>query len=191
MPMKNVVLLLMAGMAVSVLTGCGVKKEVHEALVAQYGTATNTITVLEGQKASLEDDLIVEQKKARDLNRQLDDATKTAAELKAKEAQTASALTSEKLKVEGLQGDLAKSKSATEAAQNRGDELQAALIKLQGEYEHLMNRFYQLKKNMMAMGVAPEAVPAEDFQPEEAAPAMDMSEESSSAADLLGEMGDL
>lgn len=191
MPMKKVIMMLVAGCVVGMLTGCGVPKEEHEAKLAELNDAWQEIETLKAEKAEVVANLEAEAKKARSIRIELDDAKNSVTELQEKEAATASALAAEKNKVAELEGDLSAANSATKMAQDHGNELQAALDQLKDEYAHLQNRFDQLKKNMLALGGSTATVPAEKPKAADApAPAAKTSsDDSKSALDLLDEMG--
>ena len=185
--MKKVLMMLVAGSVVGMLTGCGVPKDEHEAVVADLNAAYEEIETQKSSIAGLETSLQAEQKKVRSSRLELDDAAKSVAELKELEAATAVALVSEQTKVADLESELSAALSTLSAAEIAISELEGALAQLQGEYDELVNRFNQLKKNMLALGgdvpVAASAPAAE------AAPAPAPAGETKSAMDLLDEMG--
>jgi predicted RNase H-like nuclease (RuvC/YqgF family) len=185
--MKRILMMLVAGSVVGMLTGCGVPKEEHEAVVADLNAAFEEIETQKGSIASLESSLQAEQKKVRSSRLELDDAAKSVAELKEQEAVTAQALVDEQANVSRVESELSSTQSSLSAAEINISELEGALAKLHSEYDELMNRFNQLKKNMLAMGgdvpVAASAAPAE------VAPKSAPAAETKSAMDLLDEMG--
>lgn len=187
MPMRRIVMMIMAGCMIGMLTGCGVPKEEHEAKLAELNAAWAEIETLKGKIADTESLLKVEQGKVRNNQIDLDDAGKKLTEMKEKEAATAKALTVEKGKVTALENDLAAAKSATQLANDQISELEAALAKLQGEYDSLQNRFDQLKKNMLSFGDA--SMPAVESETVEA-PATD-DESPATAKGLLDDMSTL
>jgi len=195
MPMRRIVMMLMAGGMIGMLTGCGVPKEEHEAKIAELNAAWEQNETLKAKISDTESLLKAEQGKVRSTGNELADAAKRIQELNEKEAATASALASEKGKTAALESDLAAAKSATGMANDEISKLEAALAKLQGEYDSLQNRFNQLKKNMLSFG-GEASIPAEkpmvDAAPQTAAaPAADAGTSKSSsqtAADLLDAM---
>ena len=60
MPMRRIVMMVMAGCMVGMLTGCGVPQEEHEAKVAELNAAWEEIETLKGKIAELEDSLKTE-----------------------------------------------------------------------------------------------------------------------------------
>jgi SMC interacting uncharacterized protein involved in chromosome segregation len=187
--MRRIAMMVMAGCVIGMLTGCGVPQEEHDAKVAELNTAWEKIETLKSEVADKESELKAE--KANVLNGQLDldAAKKSFEELTEKNAATTEALADEKGRVTALESDLAAAKSATGMAKDRISEVEAALAKLQSEYDHLQNRFDQLKKNMLSFGSGA-AIPAEE--PKAAAPeasASDTLPASETAAGLLDEMG--
>jgi peptidoglycan hydrolase CwlO-like protein len=191
MPMRRIVMMVMAGCMIGMLTGCGVPKEEHEAKLAELNAAWAEIETLKGKVADTESLLKVEQGKVRNSQIEMDDATKQVTELKEKEAATARALTAEKGKVAALENDIAAAKSATQMANDRISELEAALAKLQEEYDNLQNRFDQLKKNMLSLG-GEIVAPAPEPMAVEAVEASATDDESSATAKgLLDDMSTL
>ena len=49
MPMRRIVMMVMAGCMIGMLTGCGVPKEEHEAKVAELNAAWEEIETLKGK----------------------------------------------------------------------------------------------------------------------------------------------
>lgn len=192
MPMRRIVMMVMAGCMIGMLTGCGVPQEEHDAKVAELNAAWEEIETLKGQKAELEDSLKKEAGKLRTKGNECEDLSKRLTEMTEKESATARSLADEQGKVKALESDLTDAKSATEMAKGRTGEVEAALAQLQAEYDNLQNRFDQLKKNMLSFGgeasipvEKPVAAPAP--KADDAAPKAD----SKSAKSLLDDMSTL
>ena len=183
MPKSKMVMMLVAVCAVGMLTGCGVPKEEHEAKLAELNAAWEEIETLKGEKAGLEESLQAEQKQLRKLRQEAEDAVKVAEALKTKEAADAETIATAENKISRLESALAAVQSAKTVADGTISELEAAVADLKAENAQLINRFNQLKKNMLAVdgGMA---------VPGESAPAADDSGKKSgkSAMDLLDEM---
>ena len=190
MPMRKIIMMVMAGCMIGMLTGCGVPKKEHEAKVAELNAAWEEIETLKGRLDDTETLLKKEQGKVRNSQIELDDASKRVAELTEKEAATSTALADEMDKTAALETDLVAAMAAIGMANDQIGELEAALAKLQGEYDSLLNRFNELKKNMLSLGGE---VPMADVEPKAAAaPKADEGapkSNSKTAADLLDEMG--
>lgn len=151
MRMKTIAMMIAAGCAASILTGCGVPQEEHDAKIAELNTAWAEIEALKGSVADKESLLKAEQKKVKSARIELDESSKRISGLKEKEAQTASALADEKSKVEELEGNVASAQSAQAAAQDRVGEAEVELANLQEEYQKLQSRFDQFEKNMRSL----------------------------------------
>jgi len=180
--MKRIVMMVVAGCAIGLLTGCGVPQEEHDAKIAELNAAWEEIETLKGKSADLESLLNKERGQVRNARIELDDASKRISELTEKEAAAANALADEKGKVSKLEGDLAAAQSAVEAAKDQISELEAALAALQEETQRLQKRFTQFERNMNPSGSASTL---------STAPKAGGSDKSSSerALDLLNKMG--
>ena len=106
MPMRKIIMMVMAGCMIGMLMGCGVPKEEHEAKVAELNAAWEEIETLKGKLDDTETLLKKEQGKVRNSQIELDDASKRVAELTEKEAATSTALADEMDKTAALETDL-------------------------------------------------------------------------------------
>jgi chromosome segregation ATPase len=158
--MKKIAMLLAVGCAVSMLTGCGVPQEDHDAVLAELNAKMAEIEDLKGKNTDLDSLLNAEKAKVRTARIELDDATTRIKGLQQKEAQTASALADEKAKVAGLEGDLSSAKSATLTAQDETQAVEEELAQLKEEHKKLKGRFDQFEKNMNALNQAQEPASA-------------------------------
>jgi chromosome segregation ATPase len=151
MKMKAIAMMAAVGCAVTMLTGCGVPKEDHEAKIAELNTAWQEIESLKGKNTDLESLLKAEQTKLRTARIELDDAAERISASQTKQAETASALATEKSKALGLESEVSSAKAETMSAQEAASEAEAALAKLQEDYKTLEGRFDQFSKNMQAL----------------------------------------
>lgn len=151
MRMKTIAMMIAAGCAVTILTGCGVPQEEHDAKIAELNTAWAEIEALNGSVADKESLLKAEQKKVKSARIELDESSKRISGLQEKEAQMASVLADEKAKVEELENDVSSAQSAKAMAQDRTGEVEVELADLQEEYQKLQSRFDQFEKNMRAL----------------------------------------
>ncbi len=151
MQMKKMAVVLAVSCAVTMLTGCGVPQEEHDAKVAELNTAWAEIEGLKGKVADLESVLEKEKARVRAYRIELDDASQRIKGLQTSEAKTASALADEKVKVASLESEVVSSKSAMVASQDMAIELEAELAELKDEYETLQRRFDQFNNNMKAL----------------------------------------
>lgn len=190
MPIRRIVMMVMAGCMVGMLTGCGVPQEEFDAKVAELDAAAETNNMLTAKVEDLGTQLNAEKSNVRSMQLKLDDANKSLSEMEAKDVASAQALATEQGKVADLESALSTLKSAKQLADDQISELEAALAELQAEYENLQHRFGQLKKNMLSFGEggsSPAVQPQASSAPQTSgkAPAAD----SKSALDLLDEMG--
>lgn len=180
MQKKTIAMMVVAGCAAMMLTGCGVKQEIHDAKVAELNTAWQEIEGLKGKNADLDSLLNAEKAKLSSTRTDLDAATGRIKKLTAKEAETASALADEKAKVADLSSDLSSAKAKATSAQEAADEAGTELATLQAAYKTLQARWNQFNKNMQTLG-----------QPQSATPGAAVQEgDERSALDLLNEMGE-
>jgi len=179
MQIKTIAMMMAAGCAVAMLTGCGVPQEDFDAKVAELATAGAEIEALNVKLADKESLLDAERSKSSNANAKLAAANKSNVALKTKEAQTASSLVDEKAKVARLETDVASAQSATASAREQTREVETELDELQEDYQTLQNRFDQFEKNMKALDTPRVVAPAV------AAP---VASETKSALDVLNDM---
>ncbi len=189
--MKRIVMMVVAGCAMGLLTGCGVPQEEYDAKIGELNAAWAEAETLKGKITDLESLLKAEQGKVRSTRIELDDAEKRITELTEKDAAAAKALADEKGKVSGLESDLAAAESAKGMAEDRSSEAETALAVLQGNYDKLLADFEQFKKNIRSLG-GEEFIPAASTPvaaAPEAAPEVDDGESTpESALDILDDM---
>lgn len=185
MQMKTIAMMAAVGCAVTLLTGCGVPQEEHDAKIAELNTAWQEIESLKGKNTDLDSLLNAEKAKLRTARIELDDAAERITASKTKQAETASALASEKSKVSGLESDVSSAKAATMRAQEAASEVEAELAKLQKEHQKLQGRFDQFEKNMRALDSAQAGRSAPKAAPKASGPAKSDAE---TAMDLLNQM---
>jgi len=148
---KTMAMMIAAGCAATILTGCGVPQEEHDAKIAELNTAWAEIETLKGSVADKESLLKAEQKKVKSARIELDESSKRISALQGTSALTASALADEKAKVDELEGNVSSALSAKAMAQDRAGEVEVELADLQEEYQKLQNRFDQFEKNMSSL----------------------------------------
>ena len=197
MQKKTIAMMLAAGCAIGMLTGCGIPEEEHNAMIAQLkDERQKSEDSLNGKIADLESVVKSEKAKLRTKTIELDDASERIKSLQQKNAETEKELAGEKIKVSGLERDLASSKRATLTAQDKAQAAENKLATLDVEHQELKRRFEQFEKNMRALNAPPvqrttaAAAPAADdglaaFGEPVAAPKTDAEE----ALDILNQMG--
>jgi len=183
MQMKTMAMAMAVGCAMTILTGCGVPQEEHDAKVAELNTAWTEIENLKGTITDKETMLDAEKARIRTARIELDDASQRIKALQASEAETKVALADSKTKIVGLESSVSSAKSSTLVAQDRTVEVEDELGKLKEEHEKLQVRFDQFEKNMRALDSASTTPKA---APKAKAPAKSDAE---SAMDLLEQMG--
>ena len=190
MKVKAIVMMVVAGCAVSMLTGCGVPKEEHEAKLAELNTAWQEIETLKTSNTELEEKLTAETGKVKAANVKVEDAK---ADLKAsqkKESATASALASEKSKVTRMEQDVASANSAKDRAEEETLSVEGKLETLQSEHMDLQQKLEEFKRNLQGL----DSLNASSMAVEDAGSIEDMmgaepmTDSSESAADLLDAM---
>jgi chromosome segregation ATPase len=175
---RKIAMMVAAGSAVAVLSGCGVPQEEHDAKVAELNDAWAEIETLKGKNADAESLLSKEKGKVRSTRIELDDASKRIADLKKKEAVAVSALADEKAKISDMESAVASAESSVAMAQDEASEAEATLGTLTDDYEKLKSDFEQYKRNMRSISGSP--------APKASAPKA--SGDSGSALDILNEM---
>ena len=185
MQMKTIAMMAAVGCAVTLLTGCGVPQEEHDAKIAELNTAWQEIESQKGKNTDLESLLNAEKAKLRTTRIELDDAAERIAASQTKQAETATALATEKAKISKLESGLSSAKAATMRAQEAATETEDALAKLQEDYQKLQGRFDQFEKNMRALDGAQSVGAAPKAAPKASGPAKSDSE---AAMDLLNQM---
>lgn len=171
--------MVVVGCAVSMLTGCGVKQEIHDATIAELNTAFQEIEAQKGTIVDKEEALDKEKSALRKAGVELDSANERIKTAQAKEAETAAALASEKTTVSNLKSQLSSEKSRVSSAQQNVSELESELADLQEAYKSLQGRWKQMEDNLNDLDKV--AGPAKASAPVAA-------DGDASAVDLLSEM---
>jgi DNA repair exonuclease SbcCD ATPase subunit len=178
MLLKRIAMMVAAGCVISLMTGCGVPQEEHDAKVGELNTAWAEIDNLNGKVTDLEALLKTEQGKVRTARIELDDAVERLQAAQQKEAVATKALAAEKSKTSSLERKVSSSKSSVMRAEERTSEVEAQLAELTVKYKEIQRRFEQFENNLKTLdGVAAPVAPA--YSPETS---------SKSALDLLNEM---
>lgn len=193
MKMKTIAMMVATGCAMSILTGCGIPKEEHNAKLAELNTAWQEIETLNGKNTDLDSLYNAEKAKLRTSRIELEDTTTRLKASQTKEAVTAASLADEKSKISGLERDVSSAKSATLTAKEATAEVEAELATLQEEHAELQTRFSQFERNMNALN----GEPAESAAPEVGGEQLTLEEmvgesaptKPKTAMDLLNEMG--
>jgi chromosome segregation ATPase len=151
MQMKTIAMMAAVGCAATLLTGCGVKQEVHDAKITELNTAWAEIESLKGKNADIESLNEAEKAKQRTLRIELDDAEERIATSQTKQNELADELTAEKTKSVELEGAVSSAKAGAMQAQEVAATTQEALTKLEEAYIKLEARFEQFSKNMRTL----------------------------------------
>ena len=159
--MKKMAMLLAAGCAIGMLTGCGVPEEEHLAIIEGINAKNQEeVDKLNGTIADRDDVIKSEKAKARQNRIELDDASERIKDLQQKSAETSKSLASEKSKVATLESQLKTSKSQTAAAQDDASEAENKYSTLDVEHQELKRRFEMFQKNMSSLSSTPEPASA-------------------------------
>ncbi len=186
MQIKTVAMMIVAGCAIGMLTGCGIPEEEHNAMIADINAkAKAQEDKLNSQIADLDSLLKAEQNKSRTTQITLADTTDQLEKAKKQAAETAKSLTDEKATVAGLEKQLANQKAATDAALAQAGDAEAKYNTLDVEYQELKRRFEMFQKNMSSLGRTSSPVGAAPAPASSGAPKTD----AESAMDLLNQMG--
>ncbi len=186
MQIKAIAMMVAAGCAMGLMTGCGVPQEDHDAIVAEMDAKfKKSEAELNGKLADQDSLLKAEKAKVRTSRIELDDATEQIKVFKQQAATAAAALTEEKAKVLQLEGALAAAKAATAVAQDLATEAESKYNTLGIEHQELKRRFEMFEKNMKSLTQAPAPAAAPSTAPAAQAPAP---AKSSSAMGILDMM---
>lgn len=182
--MKKVMLLLAAGCAIGMLSGCGIPEDQHNAMIADLETKHGKVVEeLNVKIADLESVVKAEQAKVRKARIELDDASERITGLQQKSAETSKALAAEKANVSKLESALKAAKSQTAAAKDMAMEAEEKFNTLDVEYQALKVRFENFQQNFGG-SPAPAVSAPTAVAPTAEAPSSD----SKSAKSLLDEM---
>ena len=148
MQKRTVAMMAVMGCTVAMLTGCGVKQEIHDATLSELDTAMQKNVTLKGEIA--DKDSLMENKKGelRTANAKLDEQVAEINKANAKAAETASELEIEKTRVSGLESRLDSAKSSATRARKATDDVEAELETLQEAYVVLEARWDQFEQNL-------------------------------------------
>lgn len=188
MQIKNIAMMVAAGCALGMLTGCGIPEEEHNAMISQMSAErSESEDKLNGKIADLESVVKSEKAKIRTARIELDDASERIKSLQQKSATTSSALATEKGKTARLETDLTAAKSTALTAQDQAEVSDEKFNTLNVEYQELKRRFEMFQKNMNSINSTSSSTstPAATSAPESSAPKSD----SDTAKSLLDSMG--
>jgi len=192
MQMKNISMMLMAGCVIAMLTGCGIPKEEHNAILAEMNEKYVSMEAsLNAQIDELEAKLTGEEAKSRAAEIELEGANEKLDNLKTKAAELTQSLTAANDKIGGLESTLSSTKSALNSARSTIADLEAKLSALKDAYANLEQRLEMYKKNFGT--IKPVAAPADAAAAvvvEEEAPAP-VSEDIEKVSSLLDAMGNM
>jgi len=162
MQKKTIAMMLAAGSAIGMLTGCGVPEEEHLAALAAQEQAFDEAEDKLKQKIAEQETIIDNEKaKVREARINLDDNAERIKDLQQKSAETAKALATEKATVADLESQLKTAKSMASSAQEQADEWESKYNTLEVEYQDMKRRFEMFQKNLSAMGSSSMPAPAE------------------------------
>ncbi len=188
MQIRKIAMMVAAGCAMGILSGCGIPEEEHNAMIAQMTSErAESEDQLNGKIADLESVVKSEKAKVRTARIELDDASERIKGLQQKSAETSKALATEKSKVSSLESELSSSKSAALAAQDQAVEAENKYSTLDVEHQELKRRFEMFQANMSSLNSAstPASTPsASGGAPAGSAPKSD----ADTAKSLLNEM---
>ncbi len=172
MQIKAIAMMVAAGCALGLMTGCGVPQEEHDAIVAEMDAKFKKAEAdLKGKIADQESLVKAEQAKTRTLRIELDDASEQIKVFKQQTAEANSALADIKSKVIELEGALASAKAATAVAQDLAAEAESKYNTLEIEHQELKRRFEMFENNMKSLTQAPVPAGAPASAPAAQAPA--------------------
>ncbi|MEI6891640.1 MAG: hypothetical protein V5783_05655 [Pontiella sp.] len=207
--MKNIAMLLVAGCAIGMLTGCGIPEEEHNAIIASLkAEQQKEVETLNSDIADKESVIKSEKAKVGQSRIELRKAAARNDRLQKETAETAKALAAEKSKSSNLDSELKTSQSQAAIAQDQASDAESKYDTLEIEYQDLERRFEMFQQNMNSLSApAPAAISTpevastpEDFgAPEDFGSLEDFgtpaeSEElppAQKATDLLDQMGTL
>jgi chromosome segregation ATPase len=148
MQKKTIAMIMVAGCAATLLTGCGIPEEEHLKVVNERDAKIVEIDKLKGDYADLQSLLDAEKAKVRTARIEQDDLNGRLSKAKASEATIASALASEKSKVSRLESNLSNEKSKSQRIQANVNELETELEALKEQYKQLEKRWEQFENNL-------------------------------------------
>ncbi len=182
MQKRTIATMVVVGCAAAMLTGCGVKQEIHDAVVADLNTAMQDIEALNVTITEKDAALDKEKSALRKAGVELTSANERIQTAKTKEAETAAALSAEQTKVSSLEGQLSSEKSRVASAQQDASALEGELATLQDAYKLLEARWKQFEDNLNTLDKTVGSAKAPT------APAVAPAAADKSTVDLLSEM---
>jgi chromosome segregation ATPase len=204
MQIKSIAMLVAAGCAIGMLTGCGVPQKEHDAIVAQLNAdALATEDALNITLADTQSLLEVESAKTRKLQIELNDTAERIDELKSSANELTDSLAAELSKVSQLESDLtavkntvASAQQATRDAENERNVMEIEKQETQRRFDMLRAALLDLNNKKPAdMGIKLEGIvgdmddaPADEVIITEIAPA---TSETESVKGLLDEMDNM
>ena len=192
--MKKIAMLLAAGVAVGMLSGCGIPEDEHNMIIAELeGQHKAEVDKLMTEVADKDSLIKSEQAKVRQNRIELDDASARIKDLQQKSAETAKALAAEKSSVSSLESELKTAKSQAASAQDQAMEAESNYSTLDVEYQELKRRFEMFQKNLGAMSSPASTTSGSSMPTASSTPTMDSAPKSDAqkASSLLDQMGTL
>jgi chromosome segregation ATPase len=150
MQMKSIAMLVAASCAIGILTGCGVPKKEHEAIVAELtANAQAAEDALNAELNETKSSLDAEQAKTAKLQIEVNDSVERIAELKSAADELADSVAAEQSKVAQLESDLAAVEATVAAAHQatRDAENERDLMEL--EKQETQRRFDMLRAALL------------------------------------------
>jgi chromosome segregation ATPase len=139
-----------AGCAIGILTGCGVKKEVHEAMIADLNA--QMATAAEAAQANideLQDQLKSADNKITKMELDNKEYAETITQLKKDISGLKTSLEDEKNSIAQLESSLSSAKSATARANQQAEEAENDRATMEMEKQEVQRRFDMLRKNIL------------------------------------------
>lgn len=150
MQIKSIAMLVAAGCAVGMLTGCGVPQKEHDAIVAQLtAEAQATEDALNAQLAETKSSLDAESAKSSKLQIEVNNSVARIDELKSAADALTDSLTAEQNKVSQLESDLAAVKATIASYQQQTLDAENARDAMELEKQETQRRFDMLRKALL------------------------------------------
>lgn len=150
MQMKSIAMLAAAGCAIGMLTGCGVPKEEHEAIVAELtANAQAAEDALNAELNETKSSLDAEQAKTRKLQIELNDSVERIDELKSTADELTDNVAAEQSKVAQLESDLAAVKATVAAAHQATRDAENERDMMELEKQETQRRFDMLRAALL------------------------------------------
>jgi chromosome segregation ATPase len=150
MQIKSIAMLVAAGCAIGMLTGCGVPQKEHDAIVAQLNAdALATEDALNITLADTQSLLEVESAKTRKLQIELNDTAERIDELKSSANELTDSLAAELSKVSQLESDLTAVKNTVASAQQATRDAENERNVMEIEKQETQRRFDMLRAALL------------------------------------------